>query len=284
MPNFDSFERIFKSVMAADLSSEEGALRISRLSEENKVKVVKGHSVPDLVSFLDRARGSLLLFFPSGAEFTSSDNNKSGKDLYEKRSRTHVELKSGPDQTDANLGLSTVAWALDDHSGDLVSVMKNGLTVRRSMLLNGASEQQIEASKAKTMDDLAAFFKSKLNIGVASDRFSHFFRCIAVGLTKGPEIKSTFRNDGPARTPLLLQASWGSGLELYKKAFLPGEEIRIIGIERTNDRAQVTVKGYQSGRTAKLYPNYKNSWTAPNGQKFPASNWVESACFHVWVH
>jgi hypothetical protein len=29
MPDFDSFERIFKSVMAADLTSEEGALVIS---------------------------------------------------------------------------------------------------------------------------------------------------------------------------------------------------------------------------------------------------------------
>lgn len=175
MADFDSFERIFKSVMAADLSSEDGALQISRLSEDNKVKVVKGRSASDLVSFLERARQSLLYFFPKGARFTSSEDNRSGKDLFEVGSQTHIELKSGPAQTAANLGLSTVAWALDDSSGKIVSIMKGGLTERRNLLLKGTNVAQIEASKSQTMDQLATYFKSTLALGPAPERLAHFF-------------------------------------------------------------------------------------------------------------
>lgn len=283
MADFDSFERIFKSVMAADLSSEDGALQISRLSEDNKVKVVKGRSASDLVSFLERARQSLLYFFPKGARFTSSEDNRSGKDLFEVGSQTHIELKSGPAQTAANLGLSTVAWALDDSSGKIVSIMKGGLTERRNLLLKGTNVAQIEVSKSQTMDQLATYFKSTLALGPAPERLAHFFRCIAVGLTKSPEIQAAFRSDGSTDTPLLLQANWNSGLELYEKAFMPGELINVVRIERTDGRAQVIVEGSESGRKAKLYPNYKNSWKAPNGRKYEASNWVETACFHVWI-
>jgi hypothetical protein len=283
MPDFDSFERIFKSVMAADLTSEEGALQISRLSEDNKVRVVKGRSYSDVVTFLDRAHQSLLSFFPTGARFTSSDDNRSGKDLYEVTTRTHVELKSGPAKTDANVGLSTVAWALNDSSENVVSIMRGGLTQRRALLLKGSPMSQIEASKAQTMDELAAFFKSKLAVGPAPERLAHFFRCIAVGLTKAPEIQATFRMDGSTAAPLMLQADWESGLELYEKAFMRDEYINITRIERTDGRAQVIVEGSNSGRVARLYPNFKNSWEAPNGVKYEASNWIESACFQIWV-
>jgi len=283
VPDFDSFERIFKSVMAADLTSEEGALQIARLSEDNKVRVVKGRSSSDLVTFLDRARKSLLSFFPAGARFTSSDDNRTGKDLFEVTTRTHVELKSGPAKTDANVGLSTVAWALDDPSEKVVSIMRGGLTERRALLLKGANDSQIEASKIQTMDELAAFFKTKLAVGPAPERLAHFFRCIAIGLTKAPEIQATFRADGSTAAPLMLQADWGSGLELYEKAFISGETINITRIERTDGRAQVIVEGSKSGRVARLYPNYKNSWDAPNGRKYEASNWIESACFQIWV-
>lgn len=283
MPDFDSFERIFKSVMSADLTSEEGALQISRLSEDNKVRVVKGRSASDLVTFLDRARTSLLSFFPTGARFTSSDDNRTGKDLFEVTTRTHVELKSGGAMTDANSGLSMVAWALDDRAEKVVSIMKGGLTERRTLLLKGEPTSRIEASKAKTMDDLAAFFHSKLAIGPAPERLAHYFRCVAVGLTKSDEIQSAFRSDGSTGTPLLLEANWGNGLALYEKAFLPGETINIIRIERTADRSQVIAQGSKTGRIARLYPNYKNSWKAPNGRRYEASNWVETACFHVWI-
>lgn len=283
MPDFDSFERLFKSVMAADLSSEEGALQISRLSEDSKVRVVKGRSANDLVPFLERARKSLLKYFPTGAKFTSSENNRQGKDLFEVKSQTHIELKSGGAMTDANSGLAMVAWALEDTAGSVVSIMKGGLTHRRALLLKGASSTEIEASKSKTMDELAAFFASKLSIGPAPARLAHYFRSVAVGLTKSDEIKDAYQSDGTVSTPLLLEADWTSGLSLYEKAFLPDEQIEIIKIERTAGRAHVVARGSKTGRLAKLYPNYKNSWKAPNGQKYDASNWVETACFHVWI-
>lgn len=283
MPDFDSFERIFKSVMAADLTSEEGALQISLLPEENKVKVVKGRSSSDLVTFLNRARKSLLSFFPSDARFSSSEDNRTGKDLLEVTTNTQVELKSGPAKTDANVGLSTVAWALDDTSGRVVSIMKGGQTERRTLLLSGCAASQIEASKIRTMDELAEFFNSTIEIGPAPERLAHFFRCIAVGLTKAPEIKAALRADSSTERPLMLQADWGSGLELYEKSFMADEAINVTRIERTDGRAHVIVEGSKSGRVARLYPNYKNGWDAPNGQKFEASNWVKTACFHVWI-
>jgi hypothetical protein len=283
MPDFDSFERLFKSVMAADLSSEVGALQISTLPEANKVQVVKGRSTSDLILFLERARTSLLKYFPNGADFTSSDNNRQGKDLFEVNSRTHIELKSGGSMTDANPGLSTVAWALDDHDGRVISIMKGGMTERRILLQKSAPSSQIEASKAKTMDDLAEFFGKQLSNGPAPARLAHFFRSVAVGLTKGEEIRKSFQSERSLNTPLLLEADWATGLSLYEKAFLPAETIEIIKIERTPDRAQLIARGSESGRLARLYPNYKNSWKAPNGMKYDASNWVQNACFHVWI-
>jgi hypothetical protein len=105
---------------------------------------------------------------------------------------------------------------------------------------------------------------------------------MALGVTKLPEIKKSFDSTGTTKTPLMLMADWNSGLKLYEKAFLPTETIEVIKIERT-DRAQLVARGTTTGRTALLYPNFKNSWTAPNGKKFDAKNWVATACFHVWI-
>lgn len=283
MPDFDSFERLFKSVMAADLSSEEGALKIARLPDVNKVGLVKGKPVDDLIAFLDRARASLLSFFPNGSQFTSTENNREGKDLFELKSRTHVELKSGQKMTDANSGLGTVAWALDDREGKLNSIMKSGQAERRALILRGKSGAQIEASKSKTMDDLAEFFSSKLSLGPAPARLTHYFKSVAVGVTKEGEIRGTFGSEKSTEIPLLLEADWDAGLSLYEKAFLPAEEVQIVNLGRTGDRAQIVGQGAKTGRQARLYPNFKNSWKAPNGVKYEASNWVKTPCFHVWI-
>jgi len=105
---------------------------------------------------------------------------------------------------------------------------------------------------------------------------------MAVGLTKLKEIQVAYTSSDSTKTPLMLMADWAAGLVLYEKAFLPTEQIEVVRVERT-DRARLVARGTTTGRTATLYPNYKNSWTAPNGQKFGASNWVATACFHVWI-
>jgi hypothetical protein len=279
MPDFDHFERLLKSVLDGELSISEGARKIASLDEANKVRVVKGKSAANLEAFLTRTYDSLRAFFPNGTNFTSNDDNRSGKDLYEVNSMTHIELKSGGAMTDGNPGLESVAWALNNPK--VAAAMKDGMTERRRMLLAGQTGSAIEASKSKTMDELFSALQST-PLGVAPERLAHYFRCMAVGLTKLDEIKESYSATNVTKTPLMLMADWDSGLALYEKAFLPSETIEVVRIERT-DRAQLVARGSTTGRTATLYPNYKNSWTAPNGQKFDAKNWVATACFHVWI-
>ena len=46
----------------------------------------------------------------------TTDVNTQGADLYAQNARRQIELKTGS-VTDANLGLSTIAWALGDIDG-----------------------------------------------------------------------------------------------------------------------------------------------------------------------
>lgn len=279
MPDFDHFERLMKSVLEGEISIKQGSIEIAALDEANKVSVVRGKSSASLEGFLNRSFVALREFFPHGAHFTSNDNNRSGKDLFEVTTNTHVELKSGGAMTDGNPGLASVAWALNNPK--VAEVMKQGMAERRRLLLAGRGEADIEASKSKTMDELLTALQST-PLGPAPDRLAHYFRCMALGVTKLPEIKKSFESANASKTPLLLMADWDAGLKLYEKAFLPTESIEVIKIERT-DRAQLIARGATTGRTALLYPNFKNSWTAPNGKKFDAKNWVATACFHVWI-
>lgn len=283
MPDFDTFERIFKSAISGEIPIQAGASQIANLAEENKVVVVKNRSASELVGFLERANAALVAFFPSGTRFSSNDNNRDGKDLLEEISGTHIELKSGGAMTDANSGLSVVSWALNDGANKVTEIMKGGLTERRALIMKGSPQSAIDVSKASTMDKLADFLKKQIAIGPAPDKLAHYFRCVAVGLTKGDEILAAYAQPGKVKTPLLLEADWNPGLVLYEKTFLPDEDIVVTRVERTQDRAHLIAEGSKTKRTAKLYPNYKNSWKLANGTRVHASNWVETACFHVWI-
>jgi len=283
MPNFDTFERVFKDVMSGAMSIQEGALRIWRLPDENKIAAVKNRSVEELVAFLGRALSQLLTHFPPGARFTSSDNNRSGKDLLEVKSNTQIELKSGEAMTDCNSGLKLVSWALSDDNGEISKVLKGGLDERRQLLLTGAPAPTIEASKSATMDRLSAIMNQLLSVGPSPPRLSHYLRCIAIGITTADQIKALFLATSSLKQPLMLQIDWAIGLKEYEKSFAPGEGIDVVRIERTPDRVIVEAVGAKSGRKATLYPNYKNSWKAPDGRRFEASNWVKAPCFQVWV-
>jgi hypothetical protein len=282
MPDFDTFERLFKSVMSADLSSDEGALQISALPESNKVAVVKSRTPSELKGFLERSRTSLLSFFPGNPTFTSNDDNQDGKDLFEMSSKTHVELKSGAAMTDANAGLGSISWAIGDTQGKLSAIMSNAVKERRLLVQQNSLSTQIEASKKKEMDSLLDLFNSLLKLGPAPATLDHFVRCVSIGLTKGPEIQSAFNSTRSVSAPLLLQADWQRGLKLYSKPFQDDETIEIIKIERTT-RAQVILMGSKSGREATLYPHHRNSWTSPRGKKYGADNWVSTGSFQVWI-
>jgi len=284
LPDFDSFERIFKSVVAGEYAPKLGAKKILELDEVNKVMVVKGRSSSEVEAFLTRASGALRNFFPQGASFTSSDDNKEGKDLFEESTKTHVELKSGTSMTDANSGLKIVSWATRDLEGQISQIMSEGMLERRQLALSDASDASIDASKSATMDSLFDHLKSIVKIGPATPELTHYLKLVAAGITNKKGIVDSFGKKKSTNFPLLLEASWDVGLKLYTKAFLPNEEIIVTKIERTKDRAHLLAEGVDSKRRAKIYPNFKNSWTSPEGRKVPASYWVKNACFHVWVN
>jgi hypothetical protein len=283
LPDFDSFERIFKSAISGEISFDNGAAQIHALDEINKVKVVKGKNTGELKEFLIRANKMLIGFFPKGANFSSNNNNRDGKDLYEELSGTQIELKSGGAMTDANSGLAIVSWTIGDDSEEISRIMKAGMAERRVLAKAKNNVSEINRSKAKTMDDLAQLFQNRISIGFAPETLSHFFRCVAVGLTKSGEILSTYQSGAKIKVPLLLKADWDKGLVLYEKAFLPDEKIIIEKIERTQKRFQLVAKGKVSETSAKLYATYRNSWKHPDGSKVHASNWVESPSFQVWI-
>lgn len=269
--------------MSADLSSDEGALRISKLPELSKVRLVKNRSESEINQFLKRAQNKLNSYFPQGAEFSSSDNNMSGKDLLEKKTKTHIELKSGIEMTDGNVGLGSVSWAIGDSEGKLKYLMSKGVQERRKNLVSGYSNTFIEQSKIAEMEGIHDLLMEKLQVGSAPDTLQHFVRSIAQGITKAVEIQASFKSKGVAfRAPLMLQADWNQGLVEYNKGFSPDENIFVHSIDRTS-RVQLILKGENSGRVAKLYPHHRNSWKASSGQRFSADNWVSTGSFQVWI-
>ena len=283
MPDFDEFERIFKASLTNGGDVKEAALAICALPEINKVKVVKNKSLGEIEGFLRRARQSLSDFFPVNCDFVSSANNKHGKDLLETMSGMEIELKSGSEMTDANSGLKTVSWAIEDEPGEIEKIMNRGKEERRILALADVSREVIEESKARTMDELAACFREKLKIGPAPEKLTHYLKCVSVGITNGQEIVNLYpQREERFSTPLLLEADWESGLKLYEKSFLPNEQLLVTQVERTDSRVHVIAEGADSARRAKIYPNYKNSWSA-GGKKFSASYWVNNPCFHVWI-
>ena len=288
MPDFDQFERVLRDVLASEdpgLDIPEAARAIARLPESNKVEVVKHQPVEAMEKFLWRAHNALRDHFPGSTKFEYSTNNQEGKDLLEVNSGQPVELKSGSAMTDANLGLTIVAWSLDGDLHALKVIMSGSMKTRRSMALDrNVEDGAIERNKSATMDRLFEYFQELLVVGEPPpDRLEHLARCVSVGITTGREIQACFGDGTGVVLPLQLRADWEKGLVVYEKAFLPRERLVVERLERTGERVQVILRGVTSGRTATLYPNYKNSWKAPDGVKVPASNWVQTPCFHVWI-
>ena len=286
MPDFDGFERSFKAALARDSDDVElFAREIAELPESQKVAVVKGRSEREVIDFLRRARFALRERFPENSRFTSSQNNMDENDLREEVTGTNIELKSGPQQTAANSGLSTISWALDDAQGKISDIMGiRSMTTRRRLYLSG-DMAGVERSKVETMNQLHSLFSSKVSAGsIPPAKLEHFVRCVGLGFTKLSAIKSRYAGN-PLRSPLMLQANWVNGLEVYDSSYLPDESLVVSEVSRTDGRAQIKIRGRDSGTETCLYPNYKNSWHSSNGlETVPAENWVQTACFHIFIN
>lgn len=283
MANFDQFERYYKTAIGQESDDlRKLAEDISNLPEPNKVLVVKGKSKEEILIFLQKGRIALRNYFPHGAKFVSSSNNQSGSDLLEVASQIPIELKSGSHKTDGNSGLEIVSWALGDKDKtDLSEIMVKSMTERRNLYLAN-QHNAVQASKRNTMESLFQYISARISQGdLTPPRLKHFVICVAQGLTKSSEIKTSF-DGAEVRAPLLLEADWETGLKRYENSFLPDEEIEIKSIELTETRVQVVCRGKDSKINVRLYPNYKNSYKK-GATKIPAENWVSNACFHVWV-
>jgi len=294
MPDFDRFERLLREAMAKGHAVErvrQVAAEISRLPDANQPALFKGRSAIDLEGFLLRGIGSLDRHFGGGATFSTSDNNMQGADLLEQRTGTWVELKSGQ-VTDANVGLSTTAWAFGDATdAALRSIMASPMEERRSLFRIG-DFAGVAASKERTMTRLLSYFEDRVTPGTQPpQQLAHFARCVAKGVAKLADAQALIGTH-PSRwaVPVIMAAQWAQGWVPVTHPFDDDETITVDGVfrrvtGRSRDRvprAQVRLRGERSRRTVLFYPNFKNSYHG-SGFTVEASAWVETPCFHVWI-
>lgn len=288
MPNYDEFERLMRAGLVREREADDVAAEMSAIYRADRPTFARDKSQSELAGWLSRACMSLDGFFSGPETFTTSDDNSYGKDLYAVRSDRHIELKSPDGKTDANVGIKSVAWALADESQRLTTIMNEGMKERRAIWMSVADEtardSEIHDSKVQQMRKLMDYFGESLIVGeVVGPRLGHYARCVAVGLTKLREIQATFATS-IRDLPLLLVADWELGLRQYEQSFLIDEAIRVASLEGNPESARVSLKlvGNDSGRSCLIYPNHKNSFHS-NGVTIPASTWVKSACFHIWI-
>lgn len=288
MPNFDRFERMTRFALAGELTPTQAAAEMAAVYDASRPRYAKSKSERDLELWIIRARGALAAQFSPDESFTTSENNAEGKDLFATRAGRHVELKSPDGRTDANVGVASIEWALDDSSRRLAHIMKEGMQERRGIWIDAgdpsARDAAVHSSKLWQMRQLLDYFESRIHVGgYAGPRLSHYARCVAVGLTKLTEIRSSF-GQAEVAEPLLLVADWDEGLMTYEQRFLPNENIRIDELTGSDESARVSLRlrGEESMRFCLIYPHFKNSYRH-DAVTIPASAWVKNACFHVWI-
>lgn len=244
-----------------------------------------------LSDWVVRARRFLRLEYGEEVEFVSSRDNQWGADLQVRPTGQMIELKSGGPVTDANAGVSTVAWALGDSGSALKRIMSESMKDRRQLYLDGDT-RGVHRSKRQTMEQLIEYLRQHLTISSPAPlRLQHYMRCVAMGITTRKEIE---RLEGRERildsAPRILHADLPRGWRSEEHAFEEREAIVVERIDMSDPslesdvpRVTLMLRGLMSGRMGKIYPHYKNSYRLKTGGKIPANCWVQTACFHVWI-
>lgn len=264
--------------------------RLAAVPRQNRPRLFKGKTQPELEMWVRRARQKLTEMFGADSNFRTSDLNIKGSDLTVIDADKEIELKTGQ-VTDANIGLSAVAWMMgDEDEAELRSIMSDPMEDRRQLALSGDLEG-VRASQEKTMERLYGYFRERLSEGEpAPDLVAHYARAVAHGLTKKKEVSPLLgqpESEWPVRT--VLHADWREGWVQVRQPFEEDETIIVDRIFRgaktrsATARAQARLRGISSDRTALIYPNYKNSYKNKDGKKVEAKHWVQTACFHVWI-
>lgn len=292
MPNFDLFERLIRKAMTEMRGGQLVATdRMARISKSERPTLFRELDHAALSDWVSRARRFLRLAYGDDVDFVSSPDNRWGADLQVLQTKQMIELKSGGPVTDANAGLSSVAWALEDSSNALRSIMSDSMRHRRQLYLDGDIRGVLQ-SKRETMELLLAHFRRYVTIGMpAPRRLQHYVRCVAMGITTKKEIKKLEgHNDLLDNAPQILHADLDRGWRHEEHAVDQKESIVVDRLDLSDPssesdvpRLTLILRGSLSGRMAKLYPHYKNSYKLKNGVKIPAKWWVQTACFHVWI-
>lgn len=295
MPDFDRFERVVRASMVSSASGiADFAIQLSEIKDSNRPRIFKNKSLHELEKWIKVAHEELRRIFGKEVEFTTTDVNVRGADLWIKDTDQWIELKTGS-VTDANAGISTIAWAMgDDDASELSQIMSHSMFERRVMAEAGDLNGVI-SSQNNTMDKLETYFRERLvENELAPPSLCHYSRCVARCATKKEESISLIDiPEAEWKTPRIFHANWKDGWNEVFRPFDVGEDIVVAEIVRKSPsyskrspgvpRAQFRVKGALSNRTALYYPNYKNSYETSDGKRIEAKHWVQTACFHVWI-
>lgn len=295
MPNFDQFERLVRASMVSPVSGiADFAIPLSDIEDSNRPRIFKNKSPQELERWVKVAHEKLRRIFGKEVEFSTTNVNIRGADLYIEDKNQWIELKTGS-VTDANPGISTISWAMgDDDDSELSQIMSHSMIERR-MMAEAGDLNGVRSSQDNTMDKLENYFRERLTENELAPPFlCHYSRCVARCVTKKDESIS-FLNTPEAEwaTPRVFYANWKDGWNEISRPFDIDEDIIVTEIVRKIShsgqrslkvpRAQFRVKGVSSNRTALYYPNYKNSYKTLDGKRIEAKHWVRTACFHVWI-
>ena len=295
MPDFNQFERIIREAMVSPASEIANfANRISNLDNSKRPKLFKKRTQADLEKWLSRAHTRLRTILGKDAEFKTSDVNIRGADLSIRDTNQSIELKTGQ-VTDANAGISTIAWAMGDTGDSELRAIMNDSMYQRRKLIRASDFEGVRNSQNNTMKRLERYFRERLTEGeTVPFILQHYSRSVAYGITKKNEsVRLLSKPETEWNIPRILHARWNSGWIEVSRPFALEEDIFVSKIfrgflasnkqELPVPRAQVQVKGTLSNRTALYYPNYKNSHKDSYGNRMEAKYWVQTACFHVWI-
>lgn len=287
-PNFYSFERTLRHLMADAGPANDLLNRLSGIPDARRPRLFKGRSRSDLSGWALRAKGFLAERFGDSSRFETDDVNVRGADLREMESGVTIEFKTGA-VTHANVGLSTMTWALEDRTGRLGSIMGNSMLLRRKLATDGLWDD-VRMSQEQTMKDLLALYGSAgLRVGSAPPpTLEHFARCVAHGITKMVDAKKLIGKPELAwNVPVILHADWRRGWKRVVQPFSPNRFVIsdiALGPPNPSRPARVKLRILQPAakRSVLFYPNYKNSFRR-SGTKIEARHWVKTPCFHVWI-
>ena len=290
MPNFDTFERLIRNAMVAQ-KDELGKFKpqFAAINSENRPQNFKNMSDGQFLNWLDFAHQYLRNRYGNNVNFVTSDANKFGSDIEIPATGVQIELKTGL-VTNANLGVGTIAWAMGDkNSKELKEIMNGKEMMKRRQLYVAGKFVGIRESQEKTMSDLLVYFRSRVTKkSAALHKLEHLSKCVARGITKLSEFKKLLNvKESDWNSPVILHTSLERGWDVVTHVFHTDENLFIDRVFRPTQshavpRAQVHIKGKKSNITARIYPNYKNSYPS-NDIRIPAENWVNTPCFHVWI-